>query len=180
MLEELGLTLALPTLDAWAGQVEMLAGDPTAAEHIWRRAYQTLEGLGEKGNLSTIAAFRADALYALGRDSDAMEMTTVSEATASVDDVTSHIAWRTVRAKVAARRGDYEEGERLAREAVARAEETDWPNLRGGAFEALSAVMAASGRSDQALAAAERALEVYEEKGNLAAAGALRRALQSD
>ena len=112
----------------------------------------------------------------LGRDSDAMEMTTVSEATASVDDVTSHIAWRTVRAKVVARGGDYEEGERLAREAIARAEETDWPNLRGGAFVALSAVMAASGRSDEARDAAERALAVYEEKGNVAAAEALRRA----
>ena len=177
VLEELGLTLTLPTLDAWAGQVEMLAGDPSAAEHIWRRAYQTLEGLGEKGNLSTIAAFRAEALYVLGRDSDAMEMTTVSEATASADDVTSHIAWRTARAKVAARGGDHEEGERLAREAIARAEDTDWPNLRGGAFVALSVVMAASGRSDEARDAAERALAVYEEKGNVAAAVALRQAL---
>ena len=64
ILEDLGLTLMLPTLDGWDGQVEMLAGNPRAAEHLWRRAYQALEGLGEKGNLSTIAAYLAEALYA--------------------------------------------------------------------------------------------------------------------
>ena len=53
----------LPTLDAWTGQAELLAGDPEAAERLWRRAYQALEGLGEKGNLSTIAAYLAEAVY---------------------------------------------------------------------------------------------------------------------
>ena len=67
ILEDLGLTLMLPTLDGWAGQVELLAGDPAAAERLWRRAYQALEGLGEKGNLSTIAAYLAEAVYQQGR-----------------------------------------------------------------------------------------------------------------
>ena len=177
VLEDLGLTLTLPTLDAWAGQVEMLAGNPSGAEHLWQRTYQTLEGLGEKGNLSTIAAFLADALYSLERDDDALKLTEISEATASVDDVTSHIAWRMTRAKVVARLGDHEYGESLAREAVSRAEETDWPNLRGGAFVALAEVLAAAGRRDETRQVAEQALAVYEAKGNVAAAGALRRLL---
>ena len=101
-----GSTLMLPTLDAWTGQAEMLAGDPRAAERLWRRAYQALEGLGEKGNLSTIAAYLAEALYEQERYDEAEELTTVSESMTFPDDVTSQIAWRTVRAKVVARKGD--------------------------------------------------------------------------
>ena len=71
ILEDLGLALMLPTLDGWAGQVEVLAGDPVAAERVWRRAYQALEGLGEKGNLSTIAAYLAEAVYQQGRYEEA-------------------------------------------------------------------------------------------------------------
>ena len=71
ILEDLGLTLMLPTLDGWTGQAELLAGDPAAAERLWRRAYQALEGLGEKGNLSTIAAYLAEALYSQGRYDEA-------------------------------------------------------------------------------------------------------------
>ena len=44
----------------------MLAGDPEAAERLWRRAYQALDGLGEKGNFSTIAAYLAEAVYVAG------------------------------------------------------------------------------------------------------------------
>ncbi len=44
ILEDLGLALMLPTLDAWTGQAELLAGDPGAAERLWRRAYQRLGG----------------------------------------------------------------------------------------------------------------------------------------
>ena len=100
ILEDLGLTLVLPTLDGWTGQPEMLAGDPQAAERIWRRAYQALEGLGEKGNLSTIAAYLAEAAYVQGRDDEAAELTEISESHTASDDVTSYISWRSVRAKV--------------------------------------------------------------------------------
>ena len=176
VVEDLGLTLTLPTLDAWAGQVEMLAGNPSGAEHLWRRAYQTLEGLGEKGNLSTIAAFLADALYSLDRDADALKLTEISEATASVDDVTSHIAWRMVRAKVVARWATRGRREPRARGCFAgRGDGLAEPSRRG--------VRCASGgdRREPGGATrhgcAEQALAVYEAKGNVAAAGALRRAL---
>ena len=46
-------------------------------------------------------------------------------------------------------------GQALAREAVAGRAETDWPHLRGGAYEALAEVlMAQGGRTTPALAAA--------------------------
>ena len=107
----------LPTLDAWTGQVEMLAGDP-ASGRAASGAVPTRRstGSGEKGNLSTIAAYLAEALYEQERYDEAEELTTVSESMTFADDVTSQIAWRTVRAKVAARKGDLE----LAESAGAR------------------------------------------------------------
>ena len=177
ILEDLGLALMLPRLDAWTGQAEMLAGDPSAAEHVWKRAYQALEGLGEMGNLSTIAAYLADAVCVQGRYEEAEQLTNVSEKLTSLDDVTSHIAWRTVRARIAARRGDPEQAESLAREAVLWAEDTDWPNLRGSALVALAEGLAAADRRDESREAAKSALAEYTAKGNVAAAEALHRTL---
>ena len=174
ILEDLGLALMLPTLDAWTGQVEMLAGDPVAAERLWRRAYQALDGLGEKGNLSTIAAYLGEALCEQERYDEAEELTAASESMTFPDDVTSQIAWRTVRAKVAVRKGDHERAELLAADAVARAAATDWPHLRGGALEALAEVQVAKGQIDDAAATAREALSLYKAKGSAAAADALR------
>jgi class 3 adenylate cyclase/tetratricopeptide (TPR) repeat protein len=174
ILEDLGLTLMVPTLDAWTGQAELLAGDPEAAERLWRRAYQALDGLGEKGNLSTIAAYLAEAVFTQGRDEEAAELTEISESLTSRDDVTSYISWRSVRAKVAARGGDGDRGEALAREAVSAAADTDWPHLRGGAFEALADVLLATGRAKDATKVCRQALELYDAKGSVTAANRLR------
>jgi tetratricopeptide (TPR) repeat protein len=174
ILEDLGLTLMLPTLDGWTGQAELLAGDPGAAERLWRRAYQALEGLGEKGNLSTIAAYLAEAVFQQGRFDEAEELTAASESMTFPDDVTSQISWRTVRAKVAARKGSLDVAETLAADAVARGAATDWIHLRGGALEALAEVQLAKGQTDAAAAPAGEALALYEAKGSVAAAALLR------
>ena len=70
--------------------------------------------------------------------------------------------------------GEGDHGEALAREAVAAAAETDWPHLRGGAYEALADVFAATGRDKDAKKAAKQALALYEAKGSVAAADRLR------
>jgi len=56
------------------------------------------------------------------------------------------ILWRQVRGKVIARRGDLQEGERLAREAVALADETDMLNAHGDALTDLAEVLALAGQ----------------------------------
>jgi class 3 adenylate cyclase len=174
ILEDLGLVLAASVLDVWAGQVELLAGDPAGAERIWRASFETLERLGERGNLSTIAAFLAEALYEQDADDEALRLTEVSEHAASDDDATSQIAWRVTRAKLLARSGELDGADELAREAVARADQTEWPNLRGSARSSLAEVLLAYPRPDEASRAAEEALEIYEAKGNLAAASRAR------
>jgi class 3 adenylate cyclase/tetratricopeptide (TPR) repeat protein len=176
IVQELGLVIARAVLDAWAGEVEMLAGDPVEAERLWQASYTTLEELGEKGNLSTIAAFLAEALYAQGRVDEAERLTEVSEASASQDDLMSHIAWRATRAKVRAHAGDLERAEALAGEAVALSDQTDWPFLRGAARTSFAEVLQAAGRTEDAARLAQEAIEIYEAKGNVvsaARAGAL-------
>ncbi len=169
-LEDLGLVVMIATLDAWVGMIELLAGDLAAAERLWRGAQHRLEALGEKGNRSTIVAFLAEAALEQGDLAEADRLTAVSEQTAFRDDVTSQVAWRAARARTRVRQRELAEAERLAREAVAWAAETDWPDLRGRARVALAEALLALGRADEGVAAAREAIAVYEAKGNVAAA----------
>ena len=73
-----------------------------------------------------------------------------------------------------ARRAEIDEAEALAREAMAIAEATDFVNYRADALLDLSQVLEASGRGDEAIAAASEALRLYELKGNMVAAAAAR------
>ncbi len=75
--------------------------------------------------------------------------------------------WRQVRGKVLARRGEHGEAERLAREAVALGEPTDYLDAKGDTFADLAEVLLLGGKGDQAVAALQQALEIYERKGNL-------------
>jgi tetratricopeptide (TPR) repeat protein len=85
------------------------------------------------------------------------------------------VQWRAVRAKLLARAGESEEGERLAREAVSLAEETpDFLLLRGDALLDLAEVLVATGRPTEAVPAIEKALQLYERKGNVVSASAAR------
>jgi tetratricopeptide (TPR) repeat protein len=144
----------------------MLAGNPEAAASTLRDSYATLEEMGERGFLSTIAGFLAQALCAQGEYDEAEHFSRVSEAAAAPDDVMSQVLWRTARAKVQAQRGDAEAAETLAREAVELAEGTELLNTQGDALVDLATVLTATGRREEALVAAEAAAERYEQKGN--------------
>ena len=95
---------ALTSLDS--GAVEMLAGDPFAAERELRMDYETLTEMGERDYMPTTAALLAEALYEQGRFDDAEAFAGISESFAASEDITSQFLWRCVRAKVAAQRGE--------------------------------------------------------------------------
>ncbi len=67
ILEESGLMVLHGGSRTYSGAVELLAGDPAAAEREFRAGLATLEAIGEKGNLSTVAAYLAEALAAAGK-----------------------------------------------------------------------------------------------------------------
>jgi class 3 adenylate cyclase/tetratricopeptide (TPR) repeat protein len=155
-------------------EVERLAGNFDVAEQHLRQGYAALQEAGETGFLSTVAASLAETLYAQTRFGEAEEYTRISEDTAARDDYISQIVWRSVRAKAIGSEGRLGDAERLAREAVALAADTDNIDLRSDAYMALADVLRFAERSHEAVSVIEEALRLYEEKGNLVSAGKAR------
>jgi class 3 adenylate cyclase/tetratricopeptide (TPR) repeat protein len=178
MHEDLGRPYSLAAATIMAGRIEMLAGEPAAAEAELRRGYVILEGMGELGVLSTLAAYLADAVYAQGRYDEADHLTHVSEEAATSDDIASHVWWRVTRARVLARRGSHEEAERIGSEARALAEVTDDLFIRGRALIDLAEVRRLGG-VDGSAPLLEEALRLFEAKGDTVSAGRTRAALSA-
>jgi tetratricopeptide (TPR) repeat protein len=113
------------------------------------------------------------------RYEEAEELTRVCERVAADHQLDAQIKWRSIRAVVHAHRGDAEQAERLAREAVSRADETDQLESQAEARSDLGDVLRMAGRSEEAVLQLNRALQLYERKGNLVAAKQVRSTLVS-
>jgi class 3 adenylate cyclase/tetratricopeptide (TPR) repeat protein len=161
-----GLQLALAT-GLLSVDVELWAGDPTAAAELGAEGCRLLEELGEQGSLSAAAGKLAQALYALDRLEEADAWAARAAELGASDDATAQMLWRQVRAKLLARRGELAAAERLAREAVAVCEETDMLDAQGDVYADLAEVLLLAGKPDEAAAALEQALDRYQRKGNL-------------
>ncbi len=175
-LDELGWRFDAALTSAVAsGPVELIAGDAAAAEAELRRDYDALSAMGERNYISTTAAFLAEALYREARDEEAMAMTRQSEQIAADDDVATQYLWRSVRAKLVARRGELAEGEALAREAVGIIEAAQDPDSQGYAYIDLAEVLRMAGRWEEATRAADEAAARFDLKANTASAARARR-----
>jgi tetratricopeptide (TPR) repeat protein len=162
------------------GQVELLAGDPAAAERWLRWGAGILERMGEQGLRAEMTANLARALASQGgRDDEAFELAEVSGELAVRDDRYSQVERRGPLAQVLARRGRLEEAERLATEAVELAADTDMLGMRAGALLDLAGVLRAAGRAAEAGALAGQALELAGRKGHLVAASQARELLDA-
>ena len=162
-LEELGLTLELHELDTYAGTVELLAGDPAAAEERLRAARDGFAALGVDTGAAQAAALLARAVLESGRDDEALALTEFAERRGG-EDLKTAIAWRGVRAEALARRGEHDAALRLARDAVALAEPTDALADKADALMALAEVLRGCGDEAGARDAAARARDVYAAK----------------
>jgi predicted ATPase/class 3 adenylate cyclase len=174
VLQELGWTFdaALTSMDS--GRVELLAGDPVAAEAELRRDYEALHRMGEKNYVSTNAAVLAEAVYRQGRYDDAETLTVESESVSAPDDDETQSLWRCVRGKTYARAGRFEEAEALAREGFALLRESDAIVLKGHALLDLAEVLELAGKLDEAQTALREALALFEAKGNVVSAARAR------
>jgi tetratricopeptide (TPR) repeat protein len=165
-LEELGLPLDIATLAFWSGPLELLARDPASAERELAAACKALEAHGERGWLSTMAAFHAEALYLLGRFEDVEAAVRMSRDAATSDDYNAQALWRCAEAKLLAQRREFDEAERLAREAVATIDRSDEINHQAQVRMGLVEVLRLAGRPDEARDVLAEALARYEKKGN--------------
>jgi predicted ATPase len=163
---ERGQLLLAAEISMQESEIERHAADHERASKIALEGVAELQQLGEQGWMSTVAGQAAEALYRLGRDEEAWQLTeTAAEATSS-DDVITQMLVLQVRAKILARRGEHAEAERLAREALAWGEPTDALEVKADSYRDLAIVLAAAGRFDDALDALGEARSLYEQKGH--------------
>jgi class 3 adenylate cyclase/tetratricopeptide (TPR) repeat protein len=165
VLEDLGTNVLAASLSLDSHAVELLAGDPAAAERELRRDYDALDRMGEKYLLSTIAGLLAQVLCARGRYEEANTMCMITASAAAEDDAQSQALWRSVRGKVLARRnGSREHAVELAREAVEILRRTDALVWQADALVDLAETLTAAGDGDEARAALSEAAALYDLK----------------
>jgi Flp pilus assembly protein TadD len=146
--------------------VDMLAGDLPAAEEVLRNGYRQLEEMGGTGPRVNVATLLARVLLLRSRNDDTEEITRTCERLAAPDQADAQVKWRSVRAIAIARRGEPGEAERLAREAVYLAGKTDQLDSRAEAHVDLAEVLLLSGRGRESAHELERAIALFQEKGN--------------
>ena len=178
MLEEFGRSVVAASTSQQSCRVELLAGDPAAAERELRRDFDELSEMGERYFRSTAAGELARALYAQGRYAEAEELTRVAEELSADDDLTSQALWRSVRGKTLARQGVEGGAEELAREAVELLEGTDALILQADALEDLAEVLALAG-SDGARECLAEALGRLERKDDVVSVERVRASLRA-
>src|SRR2546430_844745 len=162
--QELGLRLVgAATRSYWMGILELLSGNPAAAERELHQGFEVLDQMGEQNFRSTIAARLAGVLCALGHYDEAERFAQISRETAGPEDIASQVVWRGAQAKVHAHRGEDRQAEALASEAVMLANRTDALNLRADALMDLADVQRTGGRRTQAAASLRQALGLYEQ-----------------
>jgi tetratricopeptide (TPR) repeat protein len=102
-----------------AGTVELIAGGAPGAGLQLRSAYEALQAMGTRGYLSTGVGRLAEAVYALGRLDEAQQITEEARATTSPGDIDAQARWRTARARILARSGQFPAARPLVDEAEA-------------------------------------------------------------
>jgi class 3 adenylate cyclase/tetratricopeptide (TPR) repeat protein len=153
---------------AMAGYIALLAADPVEAERSLRLTCDALSRVGDSRHLASRTADLAEALYAQHRYDEAEDWTRVSERHAGSDDLAAQPAWRSVRAKVLARRDSHGQAHRLARAALRLVEDTDALNQKAKISLDLAEVMRLAGRNEEAAHYVDEALRLYDMKGNIA------------
>jgi class 3 adenylate cyclase/tetratricopeptide (TPR) repeat protein len=179
LAEELGIEIALASNLVAAGEIELLAGDPPAAERSLRTACEMLERMGDWGHFASAVPILADALKAQGRVDEALPSIELAARWTLADDTDGQIGLRRARANVLAQQGDLNEAERVAREAVELAGQTDSLNTHAIALTGLADVLELAGRGEEAADAIHEALALYDRKGNLVMAERTRKRLST-
>jgi hypothetical protein len=99
---------------------------------------------------STVTISLGGALYAQGKGDEAERLAIEGEELGAAEDVVNFAFGDSLRARIAADRGEHEEAERLARNALRYAYKTDFPDVQATAHAALAHSLAAADRIDEA------------------------------
>ncbi len=176
-LEELSGGVDTATALQRGAQVEALAGQGAAAEPLMQRALAVAAHARDDRLRASLAASYAHVVIEDDRLDEALALAEVAEAHAG--DLTTQVRWRTARARVMVRRGRGALAERLIREGVSIAEQTDSTDLRASALVWAADVRRQAGRPAEAEPFERRALRLFERRGATAQAAAVTARLKS-
>jgi tetratricopeptide (TPR) repeat protein len=179
IISDLGPSVSAASTSLEASRVEMLAGDPRAAERMLARDFDVLSSMGENYFRSTIAALRAQALWALGERAEAAAFASIARDLSEEDDVLSQVAWRSVHAKALAVDGHVTEAYEIATEALELTDGSVDIELRADVLSDLADVLRLIGRENEQEPHLREALALYSAKGDLVLAGETRRRLET-
>jgi class 3 adenylate cyclase/tetratricopeptide (TPR) repeat protein len=154
--------------------VRLLERRPGLAEVPLREAVERLAAMGSGELLATTLAMLAQAVFAQGQLQEAEQLCRMAAGAGAHDDIVTQVISRGVRAKIVAEKGDADEAEALARDAVALVAPTDLLSHRGDAMLDLAEVLGATSHTDEYHEVVQAALLLYEEKGNLVGAARAR------
>jgi tetratricopeptide (TPR) repeat protein len=170
LMESLGHINPLVATMRWRGELELLAGNPAAAEAVLGEAHQHADASGSLETGAHIAALLARALVCQGRDAEAQRRVGEARAGAPPDSRPAQARWRALLAAVHAARGQTSDAIALAAHADRLLRPTDLLPLRADVLTDLASALAAHGDTAKATRAAQRALDLYTGKGNIVAA----------
>jgi hypothetical protein len=166
ILDELGLRFDASLISLDSGPVEMLAGDPVAAEAELRKDYDALDAMGERNYISTTAVLLGEALYRQGRFADAAPYIAFCAEIAAPSDAFSQSRWRGLRGVLLAHDGAIDEGIGLAAAGTVESHASDDIECQGNALMFLAEAQALAGRHDEVARSAAEACALFEAKGN--------------
>ena len=170
---DLGLVMDLAFASFIAGDVELAADDPEAAEAELRPALdddQTDVG-------PALAAALGESLYRQGCLDEAQVLADRAEQAAA--HVAERVRARGLRAKLLGRTGRWAEAEAAGKEALEMTEDSDYLQMRADALMDLGEVLQIAQRPDDAAASVAAALRLYEQKGSTAFAARARSCLDA-
>ena len=163
--EELGLSYMAQWSQRSLGRLELVAGEPVAAERALRRSYDLLSEMGLNSSLGEAAIPLAQALHGQGRAAEAERfLEAVKEEWAS-GDVSIEAPRLALRAKLLAAQGWHEHASRVADRALRLVRRTDWACLQADILLVHSEVMRMGEREGEAVTSLREALRIARSKG---------------
>ena len=174
MMQDLGHRVHWAGTAMVAGENELRAGDPRAAEAILRAGFDVLEESAETGYIASVRGLLAQAVLEQGRDEEALRIADETRRMSAPDDFEPHARAAAVRAGALARAGDLGGAEGAIAEAEDIATPTEYVPLRIFVALVRAEVEHAAGRREGEREALEEAVRLSTLKDDVVAGEAAR------
>ena len=148
--------------------VELAAGDLDRAEEVLASGLEEAEHaiVSSRSQLAHFAALLGRIRLLQDREADAEQAVEAARQASVPSETGAQARWRQVQGLLFARRGRLEEARELAQHAVERSRRTQSPDIQAEALSDLAEVLDLAGDRGGAVQAAQRALALYQGRGD--------------